>query len=68
MQTILAWLVGFLLDYLKKWALDEATKLADQMAEDKKRGQIDDKNVQAYADAQTRADKIAQATNLLNGT
>lgn len=67
MSAVLTWI----LTYLLNWLLGQATALAaSHFAEvelDKKRDIINDENVKRYEAAQSRADRIRAATDLLNG-
>lgn len=66
MQTILAYLINALLDWLYKTIKNEASKAADKLAKEQERGRIDQKNVDKYAKAQDRAERVKRAGDLLN--
>lgn len=68
LDSILAWLAGWILNYLAGKATTAIEDAAQDIAIDKARGETNAKNIQAYDDAKTRADKINAALNLLNGT
>lgn len=66
-EAILAKLLQMILDYLLGKATQAVAKELDQMAEDKKRGTINEANIKAYQDAKDREASIRAATALLNG-
>lgn len=66
LEGIGAWLLKQLLAWLFNLATNAIQKHEDQVLEDKKRGEINDKNVKAYEEAQDRASRIAAALKLLN--
>lgn len=67
LESALAWLVGQIMTYLLGRAEKAAADKLSQMAEDKKRGEINDANVKAYEEAKDRAARQAAALALLNG-
>lgn len=66
-EAFLSMILKIILDYLLGKATTAVAKELDQMAEDKKRGKINDNNVKAYQDAKDRQSRVRAATDLLNG-
>lgn len=66
MTGILEWIAGWILNWLLGKATTAVEKKVEEMARDKERGETNDKNVQSYEDAVSRADRIKAATQLLN--
>lgn len=64
---ILEWLLGFLL----KWLLGKLGSFASKKVEEARvqaeREGTDAENIKKYEEAQTRAERIKHATDLLNG-
>lgn len=56
------------LDWLALRIASEVKSAADKLADDKKAGAIDEKNVEEYGKAKTRAEQIEAAKRLLEGT
>lgn len=65
-ESILLWIAERTLAWLFNLGLNAVQKYEDQVAEDKKRGEINDANVKAYEAAKDRQSRIAAATRLLN--
>lgn len=64
------WLFSWLLEKLLNYFLGKVTVAIEdhvqQMAEDKRRGEVNDKNVKAYEEAVDRRSRINAALALLN--
>lgn len=60
------WIAGQILNYLLGKASDAIQTAAQQIADDKARGEINDANVKAYEDANDRASRIKSSLDLLN--
>ncbi len=67
LDSILAWLAGWILNYLLGKAVAATKDAAADLKRDEERGVINEANVKAYNGATTRADRIRAATDLLNG-
>lgn len=67
LESILAWLAGWILNYLLGKASTAIKKAEDQILLDHDREVTNEQNVKAYEEAKTREDRIRAATNLLNG-
>lgn len=68
LEGIGAWILEVILKWLFNLATNAVQNYEDQVAEDKRRGEINDANVKAYEEARDRASRIAAATKLLNRT
>lgn len=66
-MAFLEWIAGYVLSWLLKLMVQKVEEHAADVAEDEKRGEINDENVKKYEAAQSRADSIRAATDLLNG-
>lgn len=68
MSTILTWIVNAILNWLLSKAVAAVSQYEAQVADDKKRGEINDANTKAYEDAVDRQARIDAALVLLNRT
>lgn len=68
LNRLLEVVIKAFLDWLALRITNEVQKKADQLKEDARAGAIDQKNVEGYEKAQTRAEQIAAAKRLLEGT
>lgn len=59
-------LVEAVLAWAANRAIQEANNVADKIARDKERGEINEENAKKYEGALTRAEQIRNATDLLN--
>lgn len=66
MATILGWVIPILLNWLVAFVEKEAQSLKDSHDTDVARDKTDSDNVKKYQDAQSRADKIRAAQDVLN--
>jgi hypothetical protein len=66
-EKVMLWLLGKILEWLFGKAEQELKEVADKMALEKEREQVDEQNVIKYQEAKDRADRIKAASNLLNG-
>jgi hypothetical protein len=70
MGLIESWLIMLLtklLEVLIGKATDAISQYADKIAQDQERGEVNEANQKAYAEAVDRADRIKRAGELLNG-
>lgn len=66
LEGILSWILEKVLAFLLGKATAAVTQAVDDLAEAKKRGEINEANIKAYEEAKDRADRIRSATALLN--
>lgn len=62
----LEFIATVILNYLWKKAAATAGQIAEQVKTDRERGEINEKNVQAYEAAKTRAERRRAALDLIN--
>ena len=65
-SSFFTWLVGVILKWLASRVTKEVTRRLEKIAEDKKRGRINEKNVKKYEEAKSRSEQIKAAEDLLN--
>lgn len=66
-ERILIWLLTKVMEYLFGKAETEVKKVSEQLAKEKEREAIDEKNVIKYQSAKDRSERIKRAAALLNG-
>ncbi len=67
-DKILTWIITKILEYLFGKVETELKSASQDMAKEKEREQVNEKNIIKYEAAKSRAEKIKAAKNLLNGT
>jgi hypothetical protein len=65
-ESIIKWVLEILIGMLLKRAEKSALEAANQIKLDTERKATNDKNVKAYEEASTRADRIRASLDLLN--
>lgn len=68
LESILAWIAEKILKYLLNLAAVKLEETAADLKQDQERKVTNDANIKAYNEANTRADRIKAATDLLNRT
>lgn len=67
MSAFLTWIVNIILNWLAELVTREIQQAHDKVVLDQQRGKIDTANIKAHEEAQTRAEKIKTAQDLING-
>lgn len=66
MEAILSWILTYLLNYLLGRITAQAASQLNEIVEDKNRDVINEENVKRYEAAQSRADRVRAALDLIN--